>query len=166
MPRLLLYYESLLLNPFYVTWKLQVIAVLILVYWNNKTKCRSMKFKTNEEVLHGRQAFEFWIDSSNFNPTQRQRRALVLALGVCYIARLEKRENYMKFISNYFDGPFTLDGPGQIKQEIQRYRFVLKKYLWRSYRLLVWLLGQLQNDLILGNPLKIIAKIRSSVFYF
>ena len=52
---------------------------------------------------------------------QRQQRALVLALGVCYIARLEQRENYVNFISSHFTGLFALERPEQINKEIQRY---------------------------------------------
>ena len=55
---------------------------------------------------------------------QRQKRALILALGVCYIARLEQRENYVNFISNHFTGLFTLERPEQINVEIQRYVFL------------------------------------------
>lgn len=52
---------------------------------------------------------------------QRQRRALILALGVCYIARLEQRDNYINFISKHFTRLFALEGPEEITTEIQRY---------------------------------------------
>ena len=57
---------------------------------------------------------------------QRQRRALILALGVCYIARLEQRDNYINFISSHFTKLFTLEGPEEITAEIQRYINVYK----------------------------------------
>lgn len=40
-------------------------------------------------------------------------RALVLALGVCYHACLEKRQEYRNFIANYFTQPCVLSNGGE-----------------------------------------------------
>ncbi|XP_057290514.1 E3 ubiquitin-protein ligase rnf213-alpha-like isoform X3 [Hydractinia symbiolongicarpus] len=66
-----------------------------------------------DECLVLRNRFEQSID--------KQRRSLVLALGVCYIARLENRESYIDFIQQYFTGSFVLqNGAKQMKKEIAR----------------------------------------------
>ena len=48
-------------------------------------------------------------------------RMLVLALGVCYHACLQKRAEYREHISQKFQPPLTLpDGPQTIADEINR----------------------------------------------
>ena len=47
--------------------------------------------------------------------------ALIYALSVCYIAKLEDRDSYRKYISQYFTDSFLLKrGWVQMKEEVAR----------------------------------------------
>ena len=53
---------------------------------------------------------------------EKQRRSLILSLAVCYIARLEVREDYYEMIVTLFDGEFQLPGGvDQFQNEVKRY---------------------------------------------
>ena len=53
----------------------------------------------------------------------------MLALGVCYIARLEDRDSYINYIVQFFKGNFVLtNGVQQLKEEIRRYRDMKNYY--------------------------------------
>uniref|UniRef100_A0A7M5U071 RZ-type domain-containing protein n=1 Tax=Clytia hemisphaerica TaxID=252671 RepID=A0A7M5U071_9CNID len=54
---------------------------------------------------------------------EKQRRSLILALAVCYIARLEDRNDYYDYIEKLFTGDFALQGGvEQFKNEIKRFQ--------------------------------------------
>ena len=60
----------------------------------------------------------FFIEQESI---EKQRRSLILALAVCYIARLEDRSDYYAYIETQFKNDFVLEGGvNQMKNEIKR----------------------------------------------
>ncbi|XP_066922902.1 E3 ubiquitin-protein ligase rnf213-alpha-like [Clytia hemisphaerica] len=63
------------------------------------------------------------IESKYQESIEKQRRSLILALAVCYIARLEDRNDYYDYIEKFFINDFALEGGvNQMKNEIKRFQ--------------------------------------------
>ena len=56
--------------------------------------------------------------------TEKLKKSLLLAICVCYVAKLEARQQYIAFIRGFFTDGFELGEVDEVQDEIERY-FVL-----------------------------------------
>uniref|UniRef100_A0A7M5X461 AAA+ ATPase domain-containing protein n=1 Tax=Clytia hemisphaerica TaxID=252671 RepID=A0A7M5X461_9CNID len=55
--------------------------------------------------------------------TEKLRKSLLLAVAVCYIAKLDERAEFIEYLKEFFTGPFALeDDTADVEKEIERFQ--------------------------------------------